>query len=66
MFYFTLGWQSFLNATKIAPLLKAQFKDLEISEICIRRFLAHGGYKWKGRLQKANIEVEQEVERLQF
>ena len=36
VFYFrALGWQSFFKTTKIATLLKAQFMDLEISEISI-------------------------------
>ena len=34
-----LAGNPFLSKTKIATLLKAQFKDLEISEISIRRFL---------------------------
>ena len=49
----------FLSATKIATLLKAQFKDLEISEISIRRFLVQKGIngkalfkKWKMKLNK--------------
>ena len=67
VFYFrALGWQFFLNATKIATLLKAWFKDLEISEISIRRFLVQKGYKWKGPLQRVKNEVEQKAARLQF
>ena len=45
-----LAGNPFLSATKIATLLKALFKDLEISEISIRRFLVQKGYKWKGPL----------------
>ena len=67
MFYFSaLGWQSFLSKTKIATLLKAQLKDLEISEISIRIFLVQKGYKWKGPLQKVKNEDEQKAARLQF
>ena len=36
----------FLSAIKIAILLKAQFKNLEISKISIRGFLVQKGYKW--------------------
>ena len=56
----------FLSATKIATLLNAQFKDLEISEISIRRFLVQKGYKWKDPLQRVKNEVEQKAARLQF
>ena len=47
-----LAGNPFLSATKIATLLKAQFNDLEISEISIRRFLVQKGYKWKDPLQR--------------
>ena len=67
MFYFrALAGNPFLSATKIASLLKAQFKDLEISEISIRSFLVQKGYKWKGPLQRVKNEVEQKAARLQF
>ena len=56
----------FLSKTKIATLLKAQFKGLDISEISIRRFLVQKGYKWKGPLQRVKNEVEQKAARLQF
>ena len=61
-----LAGNPFLSKTKIATLLKAQFKDLEISEISIRRFLVQKGYKWKGPLQRVKNEVEQKTARLQF
>ena len=47
-----LAGNPFLIATKITTLLETQFKDLEISEISIRRFLTQKGYKWKGPLQR--------------
>ena len=47
-----LAGNPFLNSTKIATLLKVQFKNLEISEVNIRRFLVQKGYKWKGPLQR--------------
>ena len=61
-----LAGYPFISATKIATLLKAQFKDLEISEISIRRFLVQKGYKRKGPLQRVKNEVEQKAARLQF
>ena len=61
-----LDGNRFLNKTKIATLLKAQFKDLEISKISIRRFLVQKEYKWKGPLQRVKNEVEQKAARLQF
>ena len=61
-----LAGNPFLSATKIATLLKAQFKDLEINEISIRRFLVQKGYKWKGPLLRVKNEVEQKAARLQF
>ena len=61
-----LAGNPFLSKTKFATLLKAQFKDLEISEINIRRFLVQKGYKWKVPLQKVKNEVEQKAARLQF
>ena len=61
-----LAGNPLLSATKIATLLKTQFKDLEISEINIRRFLVQKGYKWKGPLQRVKNEVEQKAARLQF
>ena len=42
-----LAGNPFLSATKIATLLKAQFKDLEISEISIRGFLFKKGINGK-------------------
>ena len=56
----------FLSKTKIATLLKAQFKDLEISEISIRIFLVQKGYKWKSPLKRVKNENEQKAARLQF
>ena len=54
-----MAGNSFLSATKIATLLKAQFKDLEISEKSIRRFLVQKGLngkalfkEWKMKLNK--------------
>ena len=61
-----LAGNPFLSKTKIATLLKAQFKDLDISEISIRRFLVQKGYKWKGPLQRVKNEVEQKAAKLQF
>ena len=42
-----LAGNPFLSKTKIATLLKAQLKDLEISEISIRRFLVQKGINGK-------------------
>ena len=42
-----LAGNPFLSKTKIDTLLKAQFKDLEISEISIRRFLIKKGRNGK-------------------
>ena len=56
----------FLSATKIATLLKAQFKDLEISEISIRRFLVQKGYKWKGPLQRVKMKLNKKQQDCNF
>ena len=67
MFYFrALAGNPFLSETKIATLLKAQFKDLEISEISIRRFLVQKGYKWKGPLQRVKMKLNKKQQDCNF
>ena len=56
----------FLSATKIATLLKAQFKDLEISEINIRRFLIQKGYKWKYPIQRVKMKLNKKLQDCNF
>ena len=61
-----LAGNSFLSKTKIATLLKAQFKDLEISEISIRRFLVQKGINGKTLFKELKMKSSKKQQDCNF